>query len=231
MASSIDASSGTSSNSQSPVEGEQPLLRTLPPTSEDLLILARDDEFYWLQGAAYMDDQHRIETSMIGQARELVHQGVVLADIPVGSIPGVGCMCYLVNLGGLRRPPVRSTPAPPTGRAAFKPPPLDPADPGLQEPAPGIDDLVIRGRNWTLYWVRKAEYQRDACRLDVAEPILEEQLRLLTNQGVVLADVPGGSLPGVDDMGCLVNLNAIHRPEAKEEFARMRATHQEGKHS
>ena len=69
------------------------------------MIICGDDNFYWLQKSEYQNESHEIDTSMVRQARHLVDQGVVLADVPVGSIPGVGAQCYLVNLGGIRRPP------------------------------------------------------------------------------------------------------------------------------
>jgi hypothetical protein len=154
---------------------------------------------------------------MIGQAMHLVEQGVVLADVPVGSIPGVGAQCFLVNLGGIRRPPPRPG-TPIQHKPSEGPQPIDPNDDCLKVPAPGIDDLVIRDRDGALfYWVKKCEYQNEGHELERFDPILEEQVRLLTNQGVVLADVPAHSFPGVDDMGCLVNLKGIHRPELKME--------------
>lgn len=199
--------------------------RPVPPGLDDLVILVRDaDEplgvFYLLQKATYHQD-HDVESSMVGQAQVLVEQGVVLADIPVGSIPGVGAMCYLVNLSGFKpREPRPDNGGTTNGRPVITPPPLDKDDPCLVEPAPAFDDLVIADRTGAkFYWVKKCEYQREACRLDRLEPILEEQLRLLTNQGVVIADVPGGILPGVDDMGCLVNLKAIQRDAAKATMA------------
>ncbi|WP_375767463.1 hypothetical protein NR798_38170 [Archangium gephyra] len=212
---------------QSPEEEDEELLRPRPPGMDDLVILGRDDAFYWLQKSEYQNESHEIDTSMVGQAQHLVEQGVVLADIPVGSIPGVGAQCYLVNLGGIRRPP----PVPSTGGTishsqAAGPKPIDPNDECLKVPAPGIDDLVIRDREGTrFYWVKKCEYQNDGHKLDQFDPILEEQLRLLTNQGVVIADVPGNSVPGVDDMGCLVNLKGIQRPPVKEEQEGTPPTH------
>ena len=78
------------------------------------------------------------------------------------------------------------------------PEPIDPNDDCLKVPAPGIDDLAIRDREGNhFYWVKKCEYQNDGHKLDRFDPILEEQVRLLTNQGVVIADVPGGSFPGL----------------------------------
>ena len=218
MASRFDMASGPLS---SDMAGEA-FRRPLPPKSDDLMILARDDVFYWLRREAYQTADHVIPTSMVDQAKTLVEQGVVLADIPVGSIPGVGCMCYLVNLSGIRRSEATlDRPIPTVGRQVFNPPPVDPKSDCLRGSAPAMDDLVIVDRQGKhFYWVKKCEYQRTECRLDLAEPILEEQVRLLTNQGVVLADVPGGSLLGVDDMGCLVNLSAIHRLQAKVELSR-----------
>lgn len=223
MSSPIDTASGPLSAAKG---DEKPLLRSLPPESDDLLILARDDKFYWLKKDAYQNPEHVIPSSMTGQAKHLVEQGVVLADIPLGSVPGVGCMCYLVNLSGLRRPQAPTpTLKPQQGRATFAPKPVDPASPCLRDPVTAFDDLVIFDRSGVAsYWVKQCEYQRLECRLELAEPILEEQLRLLTNQGVVLADIPGGRLPGVDDMGCLVNLSAIHRLETKEEMAKSAPT-------
>jgi hypothetical protein len=188
------------------------------------VILARDEEFYLLKKEAYQTSDHEIDASMVGQAKLLVEQGVVLADIPIGSIPGVGAMCYLVNLGGFR--PRDPPPPPPTdGRRPVSPPPLDKNAPCLIELAPAVDDLMIVDRSRrAIYWVKKCEYQRPECRLDQLDPILEEQVRLLTNQGVVIADVPGDKLPGVDDMGCLVNLKGIHRASVKEELARQEET-------
>ncbi len=206
-----------------PEEGEEedetptPLL---PPGPDDLLILARDDEFYWLTKDSYQDGTHDAPTSMMSQASHLVGQGVVLADIPVGSIPGVGAMCYLVNLSGIRpRPAADPTRTDPTdGRQPFRPEPVDPTDACLQEAAPAADDLIIRDRNeQKFYWVKKCEYQREACKLDTIDPSLAEQIRRLANQGVVLADVPGGRGLGVDEMGCLVNLRGLLRPAIKQE--------------
>jgi len=206
-------------NPRSPEEEEADRPRPRPPGMDDLVILGRDDEFYWLQKSEYQNKEHEIDTSMVGQAMHLVEQGVLLADVPVGSIPGVGAQCFLVNLSGLRRPPPR--PGPPERiqhSPSEGPRPLDPNDPGLNIPAPGIDDLVIRDREGTLfYWVKKREYENEGHRLAQFDAMLEEQVRLLTNQGVVIADVPGNSFPGVDDMGCLVNLKTINRPEIKKE--------------
>jgi len=203
---------------------EGKFVRPLPPGSDDLVILARDEEFYLLKKEAYQTSDHVIPASMVSQAKLLVEQGVMLADIPVGSIPGVGAMCYLVNLGGFRRR--EPLPPPPTdGQASVNPPALDKNAPCLIELAPAVDDLMIVDRSRdTIYWVKRCEYQRTECRLDQLDPILEEQVRLLTNQGVVIADVPGGKLPGVGDMGCLVNLKGIHRASVKEELARQEET-------
>jgi hypothetical protein len=205
-------------NPQSPEEQDEELLRPRPPGLDDLVILGRDDEFYWLQKSEYQNERHEIDTSMVGQAQQLVEQGVVLADIPVGSIPGVGAQCYLVNLGGIRRPPPTPGTGPIPHAPTAGPQPIDPNDDCLKVPVPGIDDLVIRDRDGNrFYWVKKCEYQNEGHKLDQFDPILEEQVRLLTNQGVVIADVPGNSIPGVDDMGCLVNLKGLHRPPVKEE--------------
>ncbi|HYO52701.1 hypothetical protein [Archangium sp.] len=183
------------------------------------MILAGNDEFYWLKKDEYQNHGHEIDTSMVGQAMHLVEQGVVLADIPVGSIPGVGAQCYLLNLRSIRRPPARpGTGKPSQHKSSAGPVPIDPNDDCLKVPAPGIDDLVIHDRKGKhFYWVKKCEYQNDGHKLDRFDPILEEQVRLLTNQGVVIADVPGGSLPDVDDMGVLVNLKGIQRPIVKQE--------------
>jgi hypothetical protein len=163
---------------------------------------------------------------MSSQVEKLVEQGVVLADIPVGSIPGVGCMCFLVNLSGLRPRKASPTPTPPPQGKPFAPKPVDPADPCLRGNAPAFDDLVIFARDGSsFYWVKKCEYQRPECSLTLADPILEQQLRMLTNQGVVLADVPGGSLTEVADMGCLVNLRAILRLDVKQKMADTAAAH------
>jgi hypothetical protein len=200
-------------------ERDEEFLRPRPPGIDDLVILGRDEQFYWLQKSEYQNKSHEIDTSMVGQATHLVEQGVVLADIPVGSIPGVGAQCFLVNLGGLRRPPPRPHKGKPIQhRESAGPQPIDPNDDCLKVPAPGIDDLVIRDRDGTLfYWVKKCEYQNEGHKLERFDPILAEQVRLLTNQGVVIADVPANSFPGVDDMGCLVNLHGIQRPPVKQE--------------
>lgn len=201
--------------------------RPVPPGLDDLVILARDGEFYLLKKEAYQDEDHVIPNSMVSQAQLLVEQGAVLADIPVGSIPGVGAMCYLVNLSGLKPREARPVGGTPTdGRPPVIPEPLDRNDPCLIELAPAMDDLMIVDRKRApIYWVKKCEYERPECKLDQLDPILEEQVRLLTNQGVVIADVPGGTLLGVDDMGCLVNLKGIHRAKSKEELARQRGAH------
>jgi hypothetical protein len=206
---------------------EPPASRPLPPGPDDLVILARDDEFYWLTKDSY---QHReVTTSMGGQVKLLTEQGVLLADIPVGSIPGVGAMCFLVNLSSIRpRPAAGPTNAQPAdGRQPFQPAPVNEDDPCVQDGAPAMDDLIILDREGLkFFWVKKCEYQRPECKLDAADPILDEQVRLLTNQGVVLADVPGGSLLGVDEMGCLVNLHGLLRPRIKARLEAEEGTEQ-----
>ncbi|WP_164017877.1 hypothetical protein [Pyxidicoccus trucidator] len=189
--------------------------RPLPPGPEDLVILSSDDQFYLLKKEAYQNADHEIRTSMVSQVQLLVDQGVALADIPVGSIPGVGAMCYLVNLSGFGpRESGSGTDFPSEGRLPIEPAPIDPQAACLVSPAPATDDLIIHDREGKgFYWVKKCEYERPETRLDQLEPILEQQVRLLTNQGVVIADVPGGGkLLGVDDMGVLVNLKRIPHP-------------------
>jgi hypothetical protein len=211
---------GTTGGPQSPAGGDAPALRPLPPGPDDLVILARDDEFYWLTKDSYQDGKHDAPTSMVSQARLLAEKGVLLAEIPVGGTPGVGDMCFLVNLSGIR-PRLAASPArtsPTEVRQPFIPKPLDSTDPCLGQAAPAVDDLIILDRDGLkVYWVKQCEYQRPECKLEAADPILDEQVRLLTNQGVVLADVPGGGLLGVEEMGCLVNLHGLLRTQIKEE--------------
>jgi hypothetical protein len=191
--------------------------RPLPPGPDDLVILARDDEFYWITKDSYQ--RRKVSTSMGGQVKLLTEQGVLLSDIPVGSIPGVGAMCFLVNLSSIRpRPAVNPTRTRQDGRQSFQPEPVDEEHPCVQDFAPAIDDLIIRGRDDEFYWIKTCEYQRPECMLKTIDPLLAEQVRLLTNRGVMLADVPGDSVPDIEEMGCLVNLHGLHRPHVKEEL-------------
>ncbi|RKG88417.1 hypothetical protein [Corallococcus terminator] len=79
-----------------------------PLRDDDLLIVDEQGGFCRVQRTTYL--QHEINANspelkrMISQMRFLTGLGVVLADLPSGSLTDVDCACYLVNLAGIRGP-------------------------------------------------------------------------------------------------------------------------------
>jgi hypothetical protein len=78
---------------------------------------------------------------------------------------------------------------------------------------PTAGDLVLRDEKGDYFWITKAEYE--ACKIPRDTPEFEEmtdQMKHLTQQGVVLADVPRGGLTGTGVACILINLAGIRRP-------------------
>jgi hypothetical protein len=79
---------------------------------------------------------------------------------------------------------------------------------------PKAGDLVLRDEKGDYFWIPKAEYAASKIRRAAGVKKMTSQMRHLTQQGVLLADVPRGELKGVGFACVLINLAAIRRPSA-----------------
>ncbi|MBN8227560.1 hypothetical protein JYK02_08575 [Corallococcus macrosporus] len=69
---------------------------------DDLVILGpTGKKFFWVKKEDY--ESTELPQDVTPQMSVLVGQGVVLADVPANSLPGVGCACLLMNLASLRK--------------------------------------------------------------------------------------------------------------------------------
>lgn len=86
------------------------------PEDDDLVLIADDGEIYWIPKDQYTDSVFRVpqEGRLADQIIQLSKQGVLLADVPSTSRPGVGAACYLVNLQAIRRQSPKSTDSSPS---------------------------------------------------------------------------------------------------------------------
>ena len=78
---------------------------------------------------------------------------------------------------------------------------------------PTAGDLVLCDEKGDYFWIPKAEYE--ACRILPSAPGFEtmtDQMQHLSQQGVLLADVPKGALTGVGFACILINLLGIRCP-------------------
>jgi hypothetical protein len=82
------------------------------PVDDDLMIFDEAGKFYRIKKKQYL--QHKIPNNtpelreLTGQMEFLVEQGVVLADIPLGTLGTVDCACYFINLAGIRHVPSKA---------------------------------------------------------------------------------------------------------------------------
>jgi hypothetical protein len=70
-------------------------------SDDDLVLLGLDGEsLFWVKKEVY--ESTRLPKDLTPQMSILVGQGVVLADVGMDTLPGIGSACFLVNLANIR---------------------------------------------------------------------------------------------------------------------------------
>jgi hypothetical protein len=93
-------------NEEPPNNGHGPKL----PLDNDLVLRDENGHYYWIPEAAIHASRLPEDAAlkrMTDQMENLIKQGVIMADVPQRSMPGVGCACYFFNLGAIRRASVK----------------------------------------------------------------------------------------------------------------------------